>query len=143
MNRGFLSELRRIAMMAVAVTTLAPAIWAACPDFAPAINYGAGTGANAVATSDFNGDGTPDLAVANQGANNVSVLLGSGTGTFAAAIHYSTGTAPYSVAIGDFDRNGTPDLAVANNGSNNVSILLGNGNGTFVAGVPYGAGTAP
>jgi Dockerin type I domain/FG-GAP-like repeat len=34
---------------------------------------------------DFNRDGNPDLATANSGANNVSVLLGTGTGGFGAA----------------------------------------------------------
>ena len=31
---------------------------------------------------DFNGDGRTDLAVANYGSNDVSVLLGNGDGTF-------------------------------------------------------------
>ena len=31
---------------------------------------------------DFNGDGKIDLAVANEGSNTVSVLLGNGNGTF-------------------------------------------------------------
>ena len=35
-----------------------------------------------VAVGDFNGDGKPDLAVANQDSNSVSVLLGNGDGDF-------------------------------------------------------------
>ena len=35
-----------------------------------------------VAVGDFNGDGKPDLAVANGGADNILVLIGSGDGTF-------------------------------------------------------------
>jgi len=38
-------------------------------------NYGAGTNPLSVAVGDFNGDGKPDLAVANNGSNNVSILL--------------------------------------------------------------------
>jgi hypothetical protein len=38
-----------------------------------------------VAVGDFNGDGTPDLVVANAGSSNVSVLLGNGDGSFQAA----------------------------------------------------------
>ena len=34
-----------------------------------------GSSAIAIATGDFNGDGGPDLAVANNGSNNVGVLL--------------------------------------------------------------------
>ena len=41
---------------------------------------------NSVAVGDFNRDGNPDLAVANYGSNNVSILLGNGGGAFAAAV---------------------------------------------------------
>ncbi|HYA23574.1 MAG TPA: VCBS repeat-containing protein, partial [Terriglobales bacterium] len=50
--------------------------------------YAAGTGPNSVATADFNGDGKLDLAVSNNGSNNLSVLLGNGNGTFKAAVNY-------------------------------------------------------
>jgi streptogramin lyase len=85
----------------------------------------------------FNGDGKLDLVVANDGSNNVSILLGNGDGTFRAAVNYGvgSGSAPTSVAVGDFNGDGKLDLAVANELSNNVSILLGNGNGTFQAAV--------
>ena len=48
-----------------------------CPGvcFGPAVNYPAGFGPWSVAVGDFNGDGLPDLAVANAGSNNVSVYL--------------------------------------------------------------------
>ena len=36
----------------------------------------------ALVAGDFNGDGRTDLAIANSGANDVSVLLGNGDGTF-------------------------------------------------------------
>jgi hypothetical protein len=52
---------------------------------------------------DFNGDGVPDLAVANSLSHNVSVLLGNGDGTFRAAQNYGAGTAPVFVAVGDFN----------------------------------------
>ena len=85
----------------------------------------------AVAVADLNGDGKLDLAVANNGSNNVSVLLGNGNGTFAAAQNFITGTEPRSVAVADLNGDGKPDLAVASYGDGTVSVLLGNGNGTF------------
>jgi hypothetical protein len=42
-----------------------------------------GTGASSVAVGRFNGDSFTDLAVTNAGSNNVSVLLGAGTGVSA------------------------------------------------------------
>ena len=62
-----------------------------------------------VAVGDFNGDGKPDLAVANASSGNVGVLLGSGSGTFASAVNYAAGILPVSVAVGDFNGDGKPD----------------------------------
>ena len=70
-----------------------------------------------------------DLAVANLGSDNVSILFGDGNGTFGMANNFGAGDGPQSVAVGDFDGDGNQDLAVANLGSDNVSILLGNGDG--------------
>ena len=73
---------------------------------------------------DFNGDGNQDLAVANRSSDNVSILLGDGTGNFSAATNFSAGDVPFSVAVGDFNGDGKQDLAVASVNSENVSILL-------------------
>ena len=43
--------------------------------FVPAVIYGAGSNPDSVAVGDFNGDGKPDLAVADALSNDVSVLL--------------------------------------------------------------------
>jgi hypothetical protein len=61
--------------------------------------FGAGGGPVSVAVGDFNGDGKPDLAVANSVSNDVSVLLGNGDGSFQAARNFSAGISPVSVAI--------------------------------------------
>jgi hypothetical protein len=94
-------------------------------------DFTAGYDPLSVAVGDFNGDGVPDLVVANRAYNNVSVLLGNGDGTFRAAASYAVGSGPVSVAVGDFNGDGKLDLAVANEGSGDVSVLLGNGDGTF------------
>lgn len=85
-------------------------------------------------TADFNGDGIPDIAVANNVSGTVSVLLGNGDGTFTTRSTPSAGTGANWLAVGDFNEDGIPDLAVANCGCSEVggvTILLGNGDGTF------------
>src|SRR5689334_10247051 len=44
--------------------------------------FAVGTRPQSVSVGDFNGDGKHDLAVANSGSNNVTVLLGNGAGAF-------------------------------------------------------------
>jgi hypothetical protein len=72
--------------------------------FSPAVNYPVGANPQAVVTGDFNGDGRPDLAVANFSSNTVSILLGNAQGTFQAAQNFATGAVPRSLAVGDFKR---------------------------------------
>src|SRR5437879_6258413 len=54
------------------------------PSFAAARTFDAGTNPVSVAVGDFNGDGKPDLAVANK--QGVAVLLANGDGTFQRAV---------------------------------------------------------
>jgi hypothetical protein len=104
-------------------------------------------GPYSIAVGDVNGDGKPDLVVANAcdascAFGAVSVLLGNGDGTFQPALVFSSGDFDaYSVALGDFNGDGLLDIAVANNNcptgfnctttEGSVGILLGNGDGTF------------
>jgi hypothetical protein len=110
--------------------------------FTSAVNYGAGTYSLSVFCADLDGDGDPDLAVANPGSGNVSILKNNGDGTYQSAVNYGAGSAPWSVFCADLDGDGHPDLAVANFSSNNVSILKNNG-WTFQSAVNYGAGIGP
>jgi hypothetical protein len=118
--------------------------------FGAAGNYDAGLTPVDVAVGDFNGDGIPDLAVANSGNTlgqgmGVSILLGNGNGTFQAANFVAAGYSPVAVAVGDFNGDGILDLAVVNFGSvdtfsSTVGILLGHGDGSFHAAPDYAIG---
>ena len=92
--------------------------------FATSVTYAAGENPSSVTAGDWNGDKKPDLAVANYGSNNVSILLGNGNGTFQAKVDYGVGVTPLSVTTGDWNGDGKLDLAVANYGNRTVSILL-------------------
>jgi len=94
--------------------------------FQAALTYFAGFGSRSVAVADFNGDGKPDLAVANVNSYNFSVFLGKGDGTFQDAVNYGDGSRPVFVAVGDFNGDGKPDIATTGFWFGNVSILLNN-----------------
>jgi len=119
--------------------------------FQPAVSFGSGGfGAVSVSIFDVNGDGKPDLIVANATSSVVGVLLGNGDGTFKPVVTYgSGGTGADSIAVADVNSDGKVDLVVANrcdttrnceHGS--VGVLLGNGDGTFQAAVTFGSGGA-
>ncbi len=98
--------------------------------FSPTTTYAAGQNPFAVTAGDLNGDGLPELVVANSGTDTISVYINTGDGTYGPATEYHIGYGVANVAIGDFNRDGIPDLAaVAVAG--NVSILLGNGDASF------------
>jgi Ca2+-binding RTX toxin-like protein len=86
-----------------------------------------------VSVGDFNGDGFLDLATANHDSNNVSVLLGTGTGSFGSPSNFEVGASSRYVTVGDFNGDSFLDLATANPYSNDVSILLGTGTGSFAS----------
>src|SRR5215470_14277360 len=98
----------------------------------PPRSINAGRNPFALATSDFNRDGRPDLATID--SSGVEVLLGHGDGTFASAIYLQTAALPTAVTVADLDGDGNPDLVVA---ASSISVLLGNGDGTFQSHVDY------
>jgi hypothetical protein len=97
-----------------------------------------------IAVGDFNGDGIPDIAVANSAGcltgycwdAGATVFLGDGQGNFTAAATSDLGiniVVTY-VAVGDFNGDGILDLAVGSSNAGTVMILMGKGDGTFSAG---------
>ncbi|WP_445313035.1 DUF4347 domain-containing protein [Microcoleus vaginatus] len=121
--------------------------------FSTATNFSAGFSPTAtplsIGTGDFNGDGFPDLAVVNLNSRDISILLGTGTGSFGTATNlFNPGNEnPFFSVVRDFNGDGNLDLAVANplSGANGdfVSIRLGTGTGTFGNPTNFGQGINP
>ena len=83
--------------------------------FQPAVVYGSGgEWASSLAVADVNGDGKPDIVVANYLDTTVGVLLGNGDGTFQPAALYNAGISEVtSVAVADLNGDSKPDILVA------------------------------
>jgi hypothetical protein len=88
-----------------------------------------------VTTGDFDGDGLFDVAVANQGTNDVTAFYNldtqhdvnlsfrSGSSTYNPP-HYPVGSSPYDIASGDFNGDGAWDLVTSIQGSQ-LALLMG------------------
>ncbi|HKS73370.1 MAG TPA: VCBS repeat-containing protein [Terriglobales bacterium] len=118
----------------------------------------AGQAASSALVRDVNGDGKPDVVVAEacaswldncvSGDTLAAVLLSNGDGTFQPAVVYQTGGYDFalSVAVADVNGDRKPDLIVADwrctsTGFDGcVSVLLANGDGTFQTAQVYGSG---
>src|SRR5437870_1506412 len=64
---------------------------------------GNGATPQSVAVADFNGDGKPDVAIANNGSHSVSVLLNAGNGAFQPLATYTVNNNPVQVISADLN----------------------------------------
>ena len=118
------------------------------------LTYLIGPDVNSVFFADFNGDGSPDLAVAFDGSGaavpgGIAILLNKGDGTFASPVIYGrgapatqffpSGTPATHFVVYDLNHDGALDIATASLGGT-VTVLLGKGDGTFGPPVQYAVG---
>ncbi len=93
-----------------------------------------GMDTDSVAVGDLNGDGHPDIVVANSNPNyepymTLGVLLNGGWGGFQPVVLYNPGgDYPVMGAVADLNGDGKADIVVST--SSGTSVLLGNGDGT-------------
>ena len=94
------------------------------------------TGPSGITTADFNGDGWPDVATANDAYivcnNTVSVLLNNNGNGFTGAQVYSISSCTNEIDSGDLNNDGLPDLVVAHE-SNRFTVMMNDGVGGFTS----------
>jgi hypothetical protein len=103
---------------------------------APGSPIPAGHLPNDIAVADMNGDGHPDLIIANHQSPYVRILLGDGTGRFTLApgspIDVHSYPHPHAVVAADFNSDGRIDVATDSWGNNQIELLLGDGTGRLL-----------
>jgi hypothetical protein len=85
----------------------------------------------------MNGDGNPDLVIANHQSPFVSIFLGDGRGGFRPApgspVDVHSHPHPHGVVAADFNADGHPDVVTDSWGTNQIELLLGDGRGGLQA----------
>jgi hypothetical protein len=95
--------------------------------FSAAGNYTV-SGGWALAATDFDADGSTDLAI-NTSTNSILIYTGLGNGTFGAPKQVSSIAYAADMITGDFNGDGKPDLAAGNGLGNAVQVFQ---NGSFL-----------
>ena len=97
--------------------------------FNPAVDWPTGGQPNQVVIADVNGDGKPDLVLADWSAQgNVIVLMGDGTGKFGSPMNLPlpAGLTTTSVAVADLKGDGAADIVAAtyDSSGNNGAVCI-------------------
>jgi len=103
------------------------------------------TGSNPAAsvTADLNGDGIPDVAVANQSSSTIALFMGNGDGTFRPLVSHITGSQPLRVIAADLNKDGWLDLVTVNYGGGSLSVFMATGSGEYAAASTVGLFASP
>jgi hypothetical protein len=117
--------------------------------FAANVDFTTGNFPEGLAIGDIDGDGKPDLVVANNTDNTLSLLHNTstvGSLSFGPQITVNSGSSAYDLVIADFDGDGKPDIAVVDQYNNTVSVhrnISTPGTIAISANVDYATGNIP
>ena len=107
--------------------------------FAPFVTFAVGASPRAVALTDLDGDGRPEIITANYHSSTVSILRnGSSPGTitttsFPSRVDFAVGAGPQGLTVTDLDGDGRSDIATGNSIGNSLSLLRNVGTGPLTS----------
>lgn len=103
---------------------------------APGSPFPCNANPNDIAVADMNGDGNPDLVIANHQTPYITVLLGDGKGGFKPAAHSPFATKsyphPHGVVVGDFMGDGKPAVVTDSWGNRQILLIPTDGKGNLI-----------
>ena len=123
--------------------------------FAAKVDFATGSTPIFMSVTDIDGDSKPEIIVANNGSNTVSILRNTATSgvinasSFAAKVDFVTGSSPIGLAVGDMDGDGRVEIVTSNNLSNTISVFHNTANSgvittsTFAPKVDFATGNRP
>jgi hypothetical protein len=110
-----------------------------CLDAPQAFTVGSNT--RSLSPGDLDGDGDLDIAIANGGDDNVSLLINNGAGQFTPFDdRFAVGANPQSIEVVDVDGDGLADIITSDESAGTVSILINQNNLIFAPRVVLDAG---
>lgn len=139
------------------LNTTSPRDGSATPSFAAPTLVTAGNDPVSITTGDWNRDGFCDLAFANAGSADISILQNSGlvlgwpgsvAFTAQPSFAFDPGAQPTAIACGDYGRDGDLDLWIVMRPSSfspsiNFTIVGNDGNGGFTSSIAFATGPTP
>jgi len=85
-----------------------------------------------VVSSDFDGDGFPDLLTVSKATQELTLLSNRHNRTFVKSFSIGVPNKPSQIVASDFDKDGLDDVMILSRGSGRISLLRNNGDGTFI-----------